>query len=556
MTDAVPPPQNIDAEEYVLGAMMLSARAIESAVGELDAGDFYRESHARIYRAALSLHQLGRPVDAITVCDRLEELGQLGGAAGATRVREIAALVPASSNVAHHARIVARLARLRHAAAVAATIQRRAHEAADPAELEQEIRQLADTIAAPTQATAPKVVTLDEFLASDEEPAQAAIGSPGETLLPIAGLLILGGEGGAAKTTLTIDAVAHAASGTTWLGYPVARPIRVLIIENEGPRPQFRAKLDQKTSSWAGAPFTHNVHIWEEPWAQFSFARERDRRHLQQLAQDRLVDVVVADPLDSLGIPGAGSPEDTRQFIAWLRECGLHNPNAPLAFWLLHHFAKAPQRSVVQQLSGAWGAHPDAIIGLEPGDGQTTKLTWGKLRHATPPADKTIILAWDTATRGFAPIDKPPPVDLTELRDRILAHVTNNPGEAQSAIEDAIGGGRKTTRDALLWLASDKGGNLLATGPGRAKNGKYFYPSNHAALRSPDPLFGERGEHTPQANGEAPLASPPALPKGGGLGEQTERPALVTVPSNDDLDALFGATEAEDRGTTEKKGAP
>ena len=55
------PPQNLDAEESVLGAMMLSAPAIEAVSEIIDAGDFYRESHAKIYRAALDLYQHGQP---------------------------------------------------------------------------------------------------------------------------------------------------------------------------------------------------------------------------------------------------------------------------------------------------------------------------------------------------------------------------------------------------------------------------------------------------------------------------------------------------------------
>jgi len=54
--------------------MMLSEAAIEAASDALDAGDFYRESHARTYRAALELYQQGQPVDAITVWD---ETGQV-----------------------------------------------------------------------------------------------------------------------------------------------------------------------------------------------------------------------------------------------------------------------------------------------------------------------------------------------------------------------------------------------------------------------------------------------------------------------------------------------
>src|SRR5215467_7626269 len=91
------PPQNLDAEESVLGAMMLSPLAI-GAVTEttkLSAGDFYRESHGLIYRAIISLYGKGEPVDAITVVDELDRAGSLDVVGGAERVHELAALVPA-----------------------------------------------------------------------------------------------------------------------------------------------------------------------------------------------------------------------------------------------------------------------------------------------------------------------------------------------------------------------------------------------------------------------------------------------------------------------------
>ena len=88
------PPQNLDAEESVLGAMMLSPGAIGAVSEVLDAGDFYRESHAKIYRASLSLYARGEPVDAITLVDELEERGDLEGAGGRERIHELAALVP------------------------------------------------------------------------------------------------------------------------------------------------------------------------------------------------------------------------------------------------------------------------------------------------------------------------------------------------------------------------------------------------------------------------------------------------------------------------------
>ena len=107
------PPQNLDAEESVLGSMMLSPVAIGAVSEILDAGDFYRESHAKVYRAALALYARGEPVDAITMVDALEERGELEAAGGRDRIGELAALVPATANAAHYARIVHETATLR-----------------------------------------------------------------------------------------------------------------------------------------------------------------------------------------------------------------------------------------------------------------------------------------------------------------------------------------------------------------------------------------------------------------------------------------------------------
>jgi replicative DNA helicase len=112
-TASVAPPQNLEAEESVLGAMLLSPGAIGAVSEVLDASDFYRESHAKAYRAALALYAKGEPVDAITLVDELEERGELEAVGGRVRLHELAALVPATANAAHYARIVREMATLR-----------------------------------------------------------------------------------------------------------------------------------------------------------------------------------------------------------------------------------------------------------------------------------------------------------------------------------------------------------------------------------------------------------------------------------------------------------
>jgi replicative DNA helicase len=112
---ALVPPQNLDAEESVLGAMMLAPKAIADVSEVLEAGgrEFYREGHAKIYRAALALYAKGEPVDAITLADQLAERGELEDAGGKDHIHELASLVPATANARHYANIVRETATLR-----------------------------------------------------------------------------------------------------------------------------------------------------------------------------------------------------------------------------------------------------------------------------------------------------------------------------------------------------------------------------------------------------------------------------------------------------------
>ncbi|HJX75097.1 MAG TPA: DnaB-like helicase N-terminal domain-containing protein, partial [Gaiella sp.] len=107
------PPQNLEAEEAVLGAMLLSETAIGAVTEIVDASDFYRGSHGTVYRTCLALWAKGEPVDAITLANELEERGELEQIGGTARVAELAALVSATANVEHYARIVKETATLR-----------------------------------------------------------------------------------------------------------------------------------------------------------------------------------------------------------------------------------------------------------------------------------------------------------------------------------------------------------------------------------------------------------------------------------------------------------
>lgn len=104
--DALVPPFNLDAEESVLGAMMLSEHAVEACMDVLEGREFYRPTHGAIFRAILAVYGRRQAVDAITVSDELDKAGKLEEVGGAERVHELNALVPAAANVRHWANIV------------------------------------------------------------------------------------------------------------------------------------------------------------------------------------------------------------------------------------------------------------------------------------------------------------------------------------------------------------------------------------------------------------------------------------------------------------------
>ena len=107
------PPQNLDAEESVLGAMMLSPGAIGAVSETLKSEDFYYQKHGKIYEAAVALYARGDPVDAVTLVDELERRGELEAVGGKVQIHELAALAPAASNASHYARIIREQATLR-----------------------------------------------------------------------------------------------------------------------------------------------------------------------------------------------------------------------------------------------------------------------------------------------------------------------------------------------------------------------------------------------------------------------------------------------------------
>jgi len=102
------PPQNIEAEQSVLGCLMLDKNAIIKVADILSPGDFYRQVHNTIFEAMIDLFNKGEPIDVLSVTNRLEEKGALDEIGGPGYLATLVNLVPTAAHVLHYAKIVHR----------------------------------------------------------------------------------------------------------------------------------------------------------------------------------------------------------------------------------------------------------------------------------------------------------------------------------------------------------------------------------------------------------------------------------------------------------------
>jgi replicative DNA helicase len=116
------PPQSIEAEQSVLGALLIDKDAVVEVADVLHPDDFYRNHHGTIYRAVLELYEKREPVDIVTVAEVLERTGQLDAVGGSSYLASLMNLTPTAVNAAHYARLVERKAILRNLIAAAGRI--------------------------------------------------------------------------------------------------------------------------------------------------------------------------------------------------------------------------------------------------------------------------------------------------------------------------------------------------------------------------------------------------------------------------------------------------
>jgi replicative DNA helicase len=108
------PPQNIEAEQSVLGAILIDSDAIHRVVDIVRPDSFYKEAHKQIYSTMLELTSKGEPIDIITLSEKLRANGLISKVGGASYINDLADVITTSANVEHYSRIIGEKAVLRN----------------------------------------------------------------------------------------------------------------------------------------------------------------------------------------------------------------------------------------------------------------------------------------------------------------------------------------------------------------------------------------------------------------------------------------------------------
>ena len=127
------PPHNLEAEQAVLGALMLDIEQSSIVFEFLRPEDFYRDAHRNIYLVIRDIFERGDPVDLVTVAESLRQAGRLESIGGIGTISQIAGSVPSAANVDHYARIVAEKSLLRQLIKMAAYLEEKGYEANEEA---------------------------------------------------------------------------------------------------------------------------------------------------------------------------------------------------------------------------------------------------------------------------------------------------------------------------------------------------------------------------------------------------------------------------------------
>lgn len=267
-------PHSLEAEQSVLGGLLIDRQAWDRAADQITEGDFYRWEHREIFKAIGALIQAGQPVDVITVFEQLQGQGQAEQAGGLAYLNNLAQSVPSAANMGRYAEIVRERALLRQALAAADRLRSAVTDGGSPGEiLAAAMRELGEIEGKTANTDGVPLLPLSELRKRSALTAWLV-----KHTVPQVSIGAIFGASQTFKSFIALDMALHIAHGMRWMGRRTSQaPVIYLAAEGgAGLWRRVEAWHRARSLSWDGVPFyviPTPVELGTEAWRVVRSAR-------------------------------------------------------------------------------------------------------------------------------------------------------------------------------------------------------------------------------------------------------------------------------------------
>lgn len=397
------PPSDITAEKALLGAMLLSASALERAEAILTPGDFYLPANGLIFEAMIELWRDGNPSDPVTVCDALTRKGLLETVGGAPALIRLQMDCPSTSNAKRYAQVVLEMAQYRRVISAASDALDAGYAMrGDPGELVESLGKTLHGLEADMPQEIPDdLSTLASFLSRPAD-QRAPWVVPGIIRRGWRAMVVAGE--GAGKTTLFRQIAIGAAAGIHPFWQEPIEPVRCLVLDCENPEESIDMVCTPMMDAMrlrVGEAFDEDrLWLWHRPGG-IDLRTRRDRLSLENVLQKVRPDLVCVGPLYKTYRYTAKEGGD--EIAAGEVQNVFDDLRTRYGFGLLieHHPPHGERRSREMRPHGSslWLRWPEIGIGLEPvkdrhGSFQLTRWRGDRLPNMWPLQIDRSLGAW------------------------------------------------------------------------------------------------------------------------------------------------------------------
>jgi replicative DNA helicase len=379
------PPHDIEAEESLLGAMLLSGDATAAGIDMVDGADFYQPKHGHIFHAIAALYGRGDPIDSVTVVDELRSLSLLDAVGDPSIFITLQANTPSIANARHYAQIVVRHAIARRIAEISSDAMDQVFAWGDPFNLVDDLRTQLDAIDMPILNGVQKARTLDEIIENADQDSPWVL--PG--LVRVDWRVVVIGTEGSGKSVTLRQVAACAAQGVHPFRPTRCEPVRVLLIDLENPAQAIAetgAQIVRMLRRVVGDAYeTKNLRVLERPDG-IDLQTRRDRAELERELTIHRPDMVMIGPgYRMLKRHIRGGERESHEEVTDAAFEVLDDLRTRHNFGLMieHHAPKGrtgQARELVPYGSQRWLAWPDLGLTLEPDRRDSWKYLVGRFR--------------------------------------------------------------------------------------------------------------------------------------------------------------------------------